>query len=278
MIKDRETGRNLRKTLLIIFASIVFLLLVLICLSSSLKTTYYEYQSERIPSDFDGLKIVQISDFHCKSFGKNNQKLIAAIKEAEPDLIFITGDNIDMFHKDLTPLENLFDGIHELAPIYAISGNHECDDPNLYSQLLGLYSKYGITDLDDKEIFLSQGNSSIVIKGLGAFENKINWDEHFMENKNPQLFSILLDHYPELDRLALREYDLILSGHIHGGVIRLPFVGGIIGNKGEFFPTYDGGRYDLVNSTMYVSCGLGDTLIPRINNNPEIVCITLKTK
>lgn len=275
---NKKESKKVVNSILIIIAAILCILLILIFLSADLTTTYYTYESERIPSDFNGLKIVQISDFHCKNFGKNNEKLINTIKELEPDIIFITGDSIDKFHQDLTPLENLFAGIHDIAPIYAISGNHETDDSNLYSQLIGLYAKYGIIDLDDKELVWSKGDSSIYLKGLGAFENKINWDDNFMENKHPEMFSIVLDHYPQLYSLLIYKYDMILSGHIHGGVIRIPFVGGLLGNKGEFFPEFDGGRYDLIDSTMYVNRGLGDTMIPRINNNPEIICITLKRK
>ena len=263
---------------LIIFASFIILLGILIFASSKLTTTYYDYESERVPESFDGARIVQLSDIHCKNFGKNNEDLIRTVNELNPDIIFITGDSIDKKHHDLTPLDYLFAGIHNTAPIYAISGNHECVDVNLYRQLVALYNKYGITDLDDREILWSNGDSSILVKGLGAFENKINWDRDFLVRQNEDVFSILLDHYPHLDRLSQFGYDIILSGHVHGGVIRLPLVGGLIGNSGELFPTYDGGEYKANYSTMYVSRGLGDTIIPRINNNPEIVVITLHRK
>ena len=263
---------------LIIFSSLIILLGILFFASSKLTTTYYNYESDRVPESFDGARIVQLSDIHCKRFGKDNEELIRTINAQDPDIILITGDCIDQNHHDLTPLEQLFAGIQDTAPIYAISGNHECDDPNLYGQLIALYNKYGITDLDDKEILWSKGGSSISIKGLGAFENKLNWDNDFMKRQDENVFSILLDHYPQLNRLAWYGYDIILSGHVHGGVIRLPYVGGLIGNNGDFFPEYDGGEYKIGDSTMYVSRGLGSTVIPRINNNPEVVVITLHRK
>ena len=98
-----------------------------------------------------------------------------------------------------------------------------------------------------------------------------------MTYKNPDVFSILLNHYAnQFPLLPQYGYDLILSGHIHGGIIRLPRIGGLIGNGGSLFPQYDAGSYKIGNSTMIVSRGIGDSVIPRINNNPEIVCITLK--
>lgn len=264
--------------MLIIFILLFIFLGILIFNSSKLTTTYYDYESERIPESFDGARIVQLSDIHCKSFGKNNEELVLTVNELQPDIIFITGDCIDKKHHDLTSLEQLFSGIRDTAPIYAISGNHECDDANLYGQLIALYNKYGISDLDDKEILWSKGDDSISVKGLGAFEYKLGWDSNFMTRQNEDIFSILLDHYPQLPHLSQYGYDIILSGHVHGGVIRLPYVGGILGNNGELFPEYDAGEYKLGSSTMYVSRGLGDTVIPRINNNPEVVVITLHRK
>lgn len=266
-----------RKLLIIIFV-IVILVLLLIYFSSKLKVTHYNFASERIPEDFDNYKIVHLSDLHCKNFGKNNSDLIKKINSLEPDLILITGDSIDKFHPDITPLENLFKGITDTAPIYSISGNHECDNHELYAQLLKLYQKYDITDLDDSELFISCKDSSIMLKGLSAFQNKLAWDKDFMENKYPETFSILLNHYPQLYHLGQYEYDIILSGHIHGGVIRIPYLGGLINNDGSLFPEFDAGEFNYWKSTMYVSCGIGDTLIPRINNSPEIVCITLHSQ
>ena len=266
-----------RKLLIIIFV-IIILILLLIYSSSKPKVTHYNFTSERIPKDFNNYKIVHLSDLHCKNFGKNNSDLVEKINSLEPDLILITGDNIDKFHPDITPLENLFKGIADTAPIYSISGNHECDNPELYAQLLKLYQKYNITDLDDSELFINCKDSSILLKGLGAFQNKLAWDKDFMENKYPEAFSILLNHYPQPYHLGQYEYDIILSGHIHGGVIRIPFLGGLINNDGSLFPEFDAGEYKYWKSTMYVSRGIGDTLIPRINNSPEIVCITLHSE
>ena len=267
------------KLLITIIATVALLLLVLFFLihdSSKLTVTHYTYSNSRIPEEFDDFTIVQLSDIHCKNFGENNKDFIDAVTSLQPDVIFLTGDMIDEAHSDLTPLRNLFAEISTIAPIYAISGNHECHEDAPYHELLSLYEEYQITDLDDKEIYIVNGDASILVKGLGAFQSKIYWDNDFMTYKNPDVFSILLNHYAnQFPLLPQYGYDLILSGHIHGGIIRLPGIGGLIGNGGNLFPEYDAGFYKIGNSTMIVSRGIGVSVIPRINNNPEIVCITL---
>lgn len=256
---------------------VISILLILIYLSSKLEVTQYTYSSSRVPESFDGFKIVQLSDIHCKSFGKDNQELIDQINALEPDIILITGDSIDAAHQDLTPLDNLFCGIKDIAPIYAISGNHEFEGNTPYDGLMALYSKYGIYNLDDQKVLFSKEADSIELVGIDGYNMKANWDHWFLERQNPEVFSILLNHYPgQITKLVQYRYDLLLCGHIHGGIIRIPKLGGLLGTDMTLFPEYDGGEYVMADTTMYVSRGIGDARIPRINNCPEIVCITLK--
>lgn len=266
----------------IVFYILSILIIGIVCIgiciksSSKLSVTSYTYKNERVPESFDGYRIVHLSDLHCKSFGANNQVLIDSIADLAPDVILITGDSIDGTHQDLTPLDQLFAGIADIAPIYAISGNHEYDTGAPLSELYDLYSKYGITNLDNQETYLTRGDDIISVKGLDGNTMKAYWDKDFLTRENPDAFSILLNHYPgQLTSVLRYSYDMILAGHLHGGVIRLPFAGGLFGNKGDFFPDYSGGEYRLNHTTLYVSRGIGDTVIPRINNRPEVVCITL---
>lgn len=268
--------KKIRNIVLVILVFLVLLLVLLILLSKPLEVTYFTYSSSRVPESFDEYRIVQLSDIHCKSFGKDNQKLIDQIKQLEPDLILITGDTIDAEHHDFTPLTNLFEGIQDIAPIYAISGNHEYDSGYPYQELKALYEIYGIYNLDDIEVGITRNADTIYLKGIDGINMKANWDTEFLTRKHPENFSILLDHYPQLSKLVRYEYDIIFSGHIHGGIIRIPFLGGLFGNHKELFPKYDAGAYTAHNTTMYISRGLGDAKIPRINNRPEIVCVTLK--
>lgn len=274
MVKKKFFRKRLLLTCLV---CITGLLISLIFSSKKLEVTHYTYSSNRVPTSFDGYKIVQLSDIHCKSFGNDNQRLIDEINALEPDLILITGDSIDSSHQDLTPLENLFRGISGTAPIYAISGNHEYDENAPYDALMILYETYGIHNLDNQKVTITEGNESIQLVGIDGLNMKAYWDKWFLTQEDLDTFSILLNHYPEqIVYLAQYGYDIILSGHMHGGIIRIPKIGGVIGNKMKLFPTYDAGKYTAITTTMYVSRGLGDARIPRINNRPEIVCITLK--
>lgn len=274
MVKRKNFIKKLLVTCLI---CITGLLSLLIFSSKKLEVTHYTYSSNRVPASFDGYKIVHLSDIHCKSFGKNNQKLIDEINALEPDLILITGDSIDSSHQNLAPLENLFRGINGTAPVYAISGNHEYDENAPYDALMTLYDTYGIHNLDNQKITVTEGNESIQLVGIDGFNMKAYWDKWFLSREEDNTFSILLNHYPgQIVYLAQYGYDIILSGHMHGGIIRIPKLGGLIGNKLELFPTYDAGKYSALDTTMYVSRGLGDARIPRINNRPEIGCITLR--
>lgn len=266
-----------KKFLLSCFLGFTGILEFLILSSTKLAVTQYTYSSERVPASFDGYKIVQLSDIHCKSFGKDNQKLIDEINALEPDLILITGDSVDSSHQDLSPLENLFRGISNTAPIYVISGNHEFEQDTPYEEFLTLCDTYGIHNLDNQKVTITEGNDAIQLVGIDALNMKAHWDFGFLTRDNPDMFSILLNHYPgQIVYLAQYGYDIILSGHMHGGIIRIPHFGGLIGNKRELFPKYDAGKFTAIDTTMYVSRGLGDARIPRINNRPEIVCITLR--
>lgn len=257
-----------------------FIIFLFIGFDSRLETTEYVYQNSKIPVSFDNYKICQISDLHCKYFGNNNQTLLNAIQDMNPDIVVLTGDIVDEDHTDLGSIESLFSGLNELQiPTYYITGNHELekDAAKQYAQLQTLMNTYGVIDLDRKTVPLSIGEDSIYLTGGKWYSKYIT---QYLKPANPQNFNILLYHGADFfDLISEYNYDLILSGHIHGGVIRLPFVNkGLLGNTGDFFPQYVSGIYqnESQTSTMIVSRGLGDSSIPRFYNRPELVCITLK--
>lgn len=257
------------------------LLFVILGLNPTLQTTEYIYESAEIPASFDGYTICQISDLHCKSFGKNNQKLLTAIHDMNPDIIVLTGDIVDEDHDDLSSVEALFQGIQEAnIPCYYITGNHELEDDAIvqYTELLRLIDEYNIINLDDKTEILTKGEDSISLTGGKWYSRYI---VNFLVPTVPEGFHILLYHGTDFfDLIKDYNYDLILSGHIHGGIIRLPFINkGLFGNSGEFMPEYVSGIYQDVkeNCTMIASRGLGDAFLPRFYNRPELVRITLKT-
>lgn len=271
--------KKTRKILLgILLCLIIFLL---IGLDPRLETTNYIYENSKIPASFNEYKICQISDLHCKYFGNNNQTLLNAIQDMNPDIVVLTGDIVDEDHTDLGSIETLFSGLRDFQiPTYYITGNHELemDATKQYTQLQALMKTYGVTDLDGQTTTLSIGQDSIYLTGGRWYSHYIT---QYLKPANPQDFNILLYHGADFfDLISDYNYDLILSGHIHGGVIRLPFLNkGLLGNSGEFFPKYVSGFYqnETKTSTMIVSRGLGDSFIPRFYNRPELVCITLKS-
>lgn len=259
----------------------ILILFLLIGLDPRLEVTNYTYRSSEIPSEFDDFKICQISDLHCKSFGKNNKTLISEIQKMSPDIVVLTGDIVDENHDDLSSVENLFIGLQELQiPAYYVTGNHELNESasTQYAQLLALMDTYQVTDLDDRSESISRGTSSIYLTGGKWYSRYIT---NFLQPATAEDFHILLYHGADFfDIISDYNYDLVLSGHIHGGVIRIPFLDiGVLENTGKLFPKYTHGIYqnETQSSTMIVSRGLGDAAIPRFFNRPELVCITLRS-
>lgn len=241
-----------------------------------LTVTDYSYTSTKVPSSFDGFKIVHISDFHCKEFGYQEEDLIHTIREAKPDIIFFTGDSIDNKHT-IDNYHYLLSGIYGIAPIYYINGNHEYDPLAPFDEMLALHEEFHVIDLNDSSVVLTQGNDSILISGLD-FRDTMRGLRSGIDYANTSIFNILLYHGTDkFDGIAPYNYDLVLSGHTHGGIVCLPFIGGLIANQKEFFPKYDSGIFTVGNSTMISSRGLGDASVPRFHNPREVVTITLHT-
>jgi len=272
-----EVFMKIRKfiTVIILLGIIFFLALGFY---NPLQITDYTYKSEKIPSSFDGYTIAFLSDLHCKSFGPNNEKLVHAIMEASPDLIVFTGDMIDEKHSDLTPFSALLDSISSVAPIYSVTGNHEYRSGAPVAEMNQLYAQYSVTTLKDESVYLYNIDSHILLTGIDAASGSYNTIVNFPANTSSD-FSILLYHYSDqFPYLLGKGYDLIFSGHTHGGIVRLPFVGGLLDTTGTFFPEYDGGIYQSGYTTMLSSRGLGDAFFPRFYNRPELIIVTLESE
>lgn len=270
--------KHLKKTPF--FLLIFLVLFILAGLDPRLQVTCYTYKSSEIPSSFHRYKICQISDLHCKTFGENNQILLQKIKDISPNIVVLTGDIVDEDHSDLSSIEALFCGLNDLKiPTYYITGNHETEDaPQQYEALQDLMDAYGITDLDDKTETIALGDDSISLTGSRWYARYV---VQYLKPAEPEGFHILLYHGADFfDLIDSYNYDLVLAGHIHGGIIRIPFLDiGLFGNLGDLFPKYSSGIYQSGTSdcTMIVSRGLGDSRIPRFYNRPELVCITLES-
>ncbi len=271
------TKKKRKKQLLLIGLGLLLIVFIVVGFYNGLRVTRLEYANAKIPAEFDGYKIVQISDLHCAMFGEEQKELIRCIKQEEPDLIVITGDMFDEKRWNYKSLQKLLDGISDVAPIYAVTGNNEYDNQGMYDMLTELYGEYEVTLLQDEGVVLKKGEASIYLYGM-YYRNYLS-QEHFTLRGEPNQFNILLYHDPsQFEKLYKNGFDLILSGHTHGGVIRLPFVGGLIGNDGKFLPKYDYGMFELSSCDMFVSAGLGNMELPRFYNRPEVVSITLRVK
>lgn len=268
-------------------ALIVIALIAAICAflikdsSQTLEISRYEVASEKLSESFDGFRIVQLSDLHGAEFGDDGMGLVEKVRELEPDIIALTGDFITD-ESDLAAVKKLAERITRLCPVYFVSGNHEFGS-GFAVELRNILEDAGVKYLSNEYLTISRGEDTILLGGVedpNAYADMLTPEElaQKMNEAAPAAFKILLGHrnywmteYPELP------VDLILSGHAHGGLVRIPGVGGLIGTDRHLFPDFVEGKFNNGNYTMIVSRGLGNSVpIPRIFNRPEIVCVTLK--
>lgn len=273
-------SKNIKITSIII----LILAILLVWGTNDIVTSIYYVGSEKIPRDFDGYRIVQVSDLHNKEFGKNQKRLVDKIKSANPDLIVITGDIVDRRKWGTKNMEKFLENIEGTAPIYYVSGNHEVWSFK-YDKVKNILKKYNVNILDDEVKSIKIGNSEIKIAGIidTGFENREEYVPEILQELKkkikPEEYSILLSHRPEhIEDYANAGYDLVFSGHAHGGQIRLPFIGGIYAPHQGIMPKYTKGVINMRNTKMVVSRGLGNSVIPiRILNRPEITVTVLKS-
>lgn len=247
-----------------------------------LEISRYEVKSQKLPESFDGFKIVQLSDLHGAEFGEDGMELVEKVKELEPDMIALTGDFVTD-EGDLAAVEKLVARLVKLCPVYFVSGNHEFGS-GLAVKVRNILERAGVKYLSNEYLTISRGEDEILLGGVEdplAYADMLSPDElaQKMNDAAPDAFKILLGHrnywmteYPELP------VDLIFCGHAHGGLIRIPGVGGLIGTDRRLFPDFDAGEYNNGRYTLIVSRGLGNSVsIPRIFNRPEIVCVELSS-
>lgn len=236
----------------------------------------------------DNLKIVFISDLHNKEYGENNKELVQKISEQNPDFIAVGGDMVTRTFVNDDNMKNILTKLSEIAPVYCCLGNHERDIADKIDFKADI-TACGATLLDNKSTFFTSKNGQkVLIGGLSDYPyyefNAPDYDTpeaHFWEQFKEQsgnYYSILLHHQPEYitDMVAESNVELVLCGHTHGGLVRIPFVGGVIAPNQGLFPQYDKGEFDFDNSTMIISGGLGvSNPVPRFNNQPEICVINI---
>ena len=291
----RERGRRKMCMRVGVAAAVVVLLAVFVVWQNNdLTVSRTVYRSQRVPADFDGFTIVQISDLHNKLFGEGQERLLEAVAQQEPDLIVITGDLVDRRRYDPAPAETFVEGAAVLAPVYYVCGNHEAWSGH-YDEVKRLVERAGGVALENEAAWLTRGGSdseTVLLLGMAdpawtqqadpaAQEAFPDFPAKYMsagpEGDEGHLFSILLAHRPELvETYADWGVDLVFSGHAHGGQFRIPGLGGLVAPDQGLFPKYTSGAYTEGSTTMFVSRGLGNSIIPvRVFNRPEIVVVEL---
>lgn len=283
---------------MLLYVSLVLLLIALIVYviieSCGFRKVYYNISSE----DYHGkpLKIVFLADLHNNNYGNDNDSLIVSIDEFNPDIVIFGGDMVTSgwdISFDFSKTLIFIDKLAKKYPIYYAPGNHEqrfecLKDrfPTEYDVLLNSLKLSGVNFLDNKRIKLNDFGVEIVgLKIPFACFKKINSNklsteqiEELIGNVDKNMFSIMIAHNPSFfEEYAKWGANLVLSGHVHGGIVSLPLLGGVIAPGLKFFPKYDAGLFYENQSLMVLTRGIGSHSMPiRIRNKAEIVCINLE--
>ncbi|MGH0943839.1 metallophosphoesterase [Bacillus mycoides] len=274
------------KRIILIIGILVGISIFLYLQNNLISITEVKITSSKIPSSFKGFKILQISDLHNKKFGDNQETLIQKVKSINPDIIAITGDLIDSKSYDPEVSMELIRELVKKYPVYFVTGNHE-KWSGKYNDLEKELKQHHVTVLRNEHVSIQIGGQDIHILGIddpefvtgNRDEGNVAKDEIIKAKfeMQPDTYNVLLSHRPEfLTEYADEQIDLVLSGHAHGGQVRLPFIGGLVAPNQGILPTYTAGLYEKQNTSMVVSRGLGNSIIPqKIFNRPELVVVQL---
>lgn len=267
------------------FLLLLVLLAVFIWWSNrSLQTERFAFSSPRLPAGFDGCVIVQLSDLHGAEFGEGNKELLRQVEACGPDYIFVTGDLLDQYRR--TPHSyavELCRSLTGIAPTYFVTGNHEWALPDARG-LKRKLEEAGVTVLANEYVSLERGGDRILLAGIddpNGYADQKTPEELAAEIRSAWdgAFWMLLAHRNNrfAGEYSLLGADLVIAGHGHGGLIRLPFTDGLISVERTLFPSYTAGFYRENGADLFVSRGLGNSgRTFRLFNRPEIVVLTLQ--
>ncbi len=246
----------------------------------NIETEVLPLASSRLPAAFDGLRVVELADLHGQTFGDGDCDLLDAVRAAKPDLIALDGDLADE-KTDLESLRPLLEGLAALAPVYYVTGNHEWAIEDR-EELFSLLEESGVTVLRNEFELWTLDGQSIAVAGVddpnGPYDQKTP-AELVAEIRAAcgDVYILMLAHRnDQLDLWAGLGVDTVLTGHAHGGVVRLPGLGGLIGPGREWLPEYTAGLYQQGRTVQLVSRGLGWSAAPvRLFNRPHLPVLVL---
>ena len=283
MAKKRRLRRSFRAARL--FMAVILVAVFLWWNNATLVVKQFDPAFPTLPPGFDGCRVVVLSDLHSAQFGRDNEKLLETVAEQSPEYIFLVGDLLDQYR----PLPegyaaSIAAGLSAIAPTYYVTGNHEWalrDVPALKKTL----TENGVTVLSNQAVTLERSGDTIVLAGIDD-------PNGYADQKSPEAlaaeiaqkwgdpFWILLAHRNGrfAGQYSLLGADLVVSGHAHGGIIRLPFTDGLISHDLTLFPSYTAGLYYENGATLFVTRGLGNSGPSfRLFNRPEVAVLTLHT-
>ena len=284
------------KKVIVSIAIVLVFIGILMCFITKIDVTKYTISNEKIPEEFNGFKIVQLSDFHSQGYRDTTEKLISKVKDINPDIIVMTGDMVSWDMEDIEEVKILIKSLVEVYPIYYIDGNHEhlaeISRPGRYVAFNEFMQELGVTTIKNDYVEIYKGNKSINLYGInlpldgatGLYVNRFQLEENYVEKTlseaDKEKFNILLAHTPTF----IKQYsqwgaDIVLAGHMHGGIVRIPFTNiGLLSPGRTIFPRYAAGKFKVNDTTMIVNRGIGTSSFKlRVFNNPEIAVITLKS-
>ena len=285
------------KKIIVSICIVLIFISIVMCFINKIDVTKYTISNEKIPEEFNGFKIVQLSDFHSQGYRNTTEDIINKVKDINPDIIVMTGDMVSWDMEDIDEVKVLIKSLVELYPIYYIDGNHEhlaeILRPGKYVAFIEFMRELGVTTIKNDYIEIYKGDKSINLYGInlpldgatGLYVNKFQLEKNYVEKTLPEAneekFNILLAHTPTF----IKQYsqwgsDLVLAGHMHGGIARIPFTNiGLLSPGRAIFPKYAAGKFKVNGSIMIVNRGIGGSSFDlRLFNNPEITVITLRSK
>ncbi len=248
--------------------------------NKNIETVPYNIASDRIPAAFDGFRIVHVTDLHNDEMGENNADLLQKIQDSVPDIIAVTGDLIDCRVPDEDICLAFMEQAVKIAPVYYVTGNHEGALFDIYPSFERDLRDLGVIVLHNEAITIERGNDSITLLGVDDPNMDRETEEilvSFLSEQNKNSYTVLLSHRPELFELYCEGgADLVLTGHAHGGQVRIPGIGGLYAPGQWLLPEYDAGLFTQGQTNMIVSRGIGNSLFPmRVNNRPELPVVIL---